>query len=58
VEFTTPVKVKSLVSYGDCSQPGCAHHTDQLPLFEKKQWKDVWRTRVEIEKNLEKTETF
>jgi len=58
VEFSTPTKVKSLVSYGDCSQPGCAHHTDQLPLFEKKQWKDVWRTRTEIEKNLEKTETF
>jgi len=58
VEFTSPVKVKSLVSYGDCSQPGCAHHTDQLPLFEKKQWKDVWRTRVDVEKNLEKTETF
>jgi len=58
VEFSTPTKVKSLVSYGDCSQPSCTHHTDQLPLFEKKQWKDVWRTRAEIEKNLEKTETF
>ncbi len=58
VEFTTPVKVKSLVSYGDCSQPGCAHHTDQLPLFEKKQWKDVWRTKPEIEAHLEKAEKF
>jgi acyl-homoserine-lactone acylase len=58
VEFSSPPKVKSLVSYGDCSQPGCAHHTDQLPLFEKKQWKDVWRTRGEVEANVEKTETF
>jgi len=58
VEFSTPVKVKSLVSYGDCSQPGCAHHTDQLPLFEKKQWKDVWRTKPEIEAHLEKAEKF
>jgi acyl-homoserine-lactone acylase len=47
-----------LVSYGDCSQPGCAHHTDQLPLFEHKQWRNVWRTRAEVEKNVEKRETF
>jgi acyl-homoserine-lactone acylase len=53
-----PLKAKSLVSYGDCSQPGCAHHTDQLPLVEKKQWRDVWRTRAEVEANLEKKEAF
>ena len=29
VEFSQPMKTKSLVSYGDCSQPGCKHHTDQ-----------------------------
>jgi hypothetical protein len=32
VEFSQPIKVKALVSYGDCSQPGCKHHTDQLKL--------------------------
>jgi acyl-homoserine-lactone acylase len=53
-----PLKAKSLVSYGDCSQPGCAHHTDQLPLVEKKQWRDVWRTKAEVEANLEKKEVF
>jgi acyl-homoserine-lactone acylase len=58
VEFSSPIKAKSLVTYGDCSQPGCAHHTDQLPLFEKKEWKDVWRTKAEVEKHAEKTETF
>jgi acyl-homoserine-lactone acylase len=58
LEFTNPIKAKSLVSYGDCSQPGCAHHTDQLPLFEDKQWRDVWRTRADVEKHVERTETF
>lgn len=58
VEFANPVKAKALVSYGTCSQPGCAHHTDELPLFAKKQWREVWRTRAEVEKNLERRETF
>jgi acyl-homoserine-lactone acylase len=58
MEFTQPIHAKALVSYGDCSQPGCAHHTDQLPLFEKKQWRDVWRTLPEIEANLDHKEAF
>jgi acyl-homoserine-lactone acylase len=58
VEYSNPIKAKVLVSYGDCSQTGCAHHTDQLSLFEHKQWRDVWRTRAEVEKNVEKRETF
>jgi len=58
MEFTSPIKAKSLVTYGDCSQPGCAHHTDQLPLFEKKEWRDVWRSRAEVEAHLERREIF
>ena len=58
MEFTQPIHAKALVSYGDCSQPGCAHHTDQLPLFEKKQWRDVWRTLPEIQANLDHKDSF
>ena len=58
LEFSQPIRARALVSYGDCSQPGCRHHTDQLPLFAKKQWREVWRTRVEIEANQEHRETF
>ncbi len=58
VEYSQPMKVKALVSYGDCSQPGCKHHTDQLQLFENKQWRDVWRTRRAVEANLERAESF
>jgi acyl-homoserine-lactone acylase len=58
LEFSQPLHAKALVSYGECSQPGCKHHTDELPLFAKKQWREVWRTRAEIEANLEKKTTF
>jgi acyl-homoserine-lactone acylase len=58
LEFTSPIHAKALVSYGDCSQPGCAHHTDQLPLFAKKQWRDVWRTLPEIQANLDHKDSF
>jgi len=58
MEFTQPIHARALVSYGDCSQPGCAHHTDQIPLFEKKQWRDIWRTLPEIQANLDHKEVF
>lgn len=58
MEFSTPIKARALVTYGDCSQPGCKHHTDQLPLVEKKQWRDVWRTRTEVQAHAEKRESF
>jgi acyl-homoserine-lactone acylase len=58
VEFSKPIRAKSLISYGECSQPGCAHHTDELQLVANKQWRDVWRTRPEILANLERKDVF
>lgn len=58
VEYSSPVKAKVLVSYGNCSQPGCKHHTDQLPLYEKKAWRDVWRTRKDVEAHVERRVKF
>ena len=58
VEYSKPVKAKVLVSYGNCSQPGCKHHTDQLPLYQKKEWRPVWRTRVEVGRNVERRVKF
>ena len=58
MEFAQPIRAKTLVSYGECSQPGCKFHTDELGLFAKKQWRDIWRTRAEIEANLDKKEAF
>ncbi|MGI4855086.1 MAG: penicillin acylase family protein, partial [Janthinobacterium lividum] len=43
LEFTKPsVRAKTFVLYGESSQPGSPFHTDELPLMEKKQWRDVW----------------
>lgn len=58
VEFGTPVRARALLSYGNASQPGSPHRTDQLPLYARKQLRDVWLTRPEIERNLALRETF
>ena len=56
VEFSQPVRAKALLSYGNASQPGSPHRGDQLALFARKQLRPVWRTRKEIEANLESRE--
>jgi acyl-homoserine-lactone acylase len=56
VEFGPELRAEALLSYGNATQPGSPHHGDQLELFAKKQLRPVWRTRQEIEANLEKRE--
>lgn len=58
VEFSTPVRARTLISYGNASQPGSPHRTDQLPHFARKELRPVWRTRGEIMANLRDRETF
>ena len=53
VEFSNPVRAKVLTAYGNSTQPGSKHLGDQLELYSKKQMRDAWRTRKEIEANLE-----
>ena len=53
IEFSTPVHAEALLGYGNWSKPGSKHVDDQLPLFSKKQMRTVWRTKNEIEANLE-----
>jgi acyl-homoserine-lactone acylase len=52
VEFTTPVRARTLLPYGNASQPGSPHRVDQLPLFARGETRPVWRTRAEVEANL------
>lgn len=57
VEFTPAgARASTLVTYGNASQAGSPHVGDQLALFAEKKLKPVWRTRAEIEANLEKRE--
>lgn len=58
IEFSQPVRARALMSYGNSSQPGSPHATDQLPLFANKQLRDVWRTREEVEAHLESRKSF
>lgn len=53
VEFSTPVKARGLMSYGNSTQPGSPHRSDQLEHLSKKTYRTLWTTRGEVEKNLE-----
>jgi acyl-homoserine-lactone acylase len=58
VEFASPIIARAVLPYGNWSQPGSAHRTDQLSFFAAKQLRTVWRTRAEIEAHLAATESF
>ena len=58
VSFDRPTRAKVLMSYGAASQPGSLHVGDQLPLLSQKQMRDAWRTRAQVEANLESRDSF
>jgi acyl-homoserine-lactone acylase len=58
IEFSTPVRARALLGYGNASQPGSPHRTDQLDHFVRQELRPVWRTRPEIEANLSAREVF
>lgn len=53
IEYSKPLRVEALLGYGNWSKPGSKHVDDQLQLFSDKKMRPVWRTRKEIEANLE-----
>ena len=58
VEFGNPVRAQSLLSYGNASDPASQHDGDQTQLYAQKRLRPVWRTRAEIEANLEMLEVL
>ena len=58
VEFSDPIRMRVLMSYGNSSQPGSPHQTDQLPYLTRKELRIPWRTRAEIEVHLESRTQF
>jgi acyl-homoserine-lactone acylase len=58
VEFSTPLRAKVLMTYGNSSQPGSPHQKDQLPLLAKKQLRTAWPTRADVEANAESRDKF
>jgi acyl-homoserine-lactone acylase len=53
IEYSTPQRAEALLNYGNWSKAGSKHIEDQLPLASRKEMRPVWRTRTEIEANLE-----
>jgi acyl-homoserine-lactone acylase len=58
IEFRDPVRAQVLMTYGNASQPGSPHLGDQLPLSARGELRPAWRTRDEIEANLELREVL
>jgi acyl-homoserine-lactone acylase len=53
IEFTTPVKAFGLMSYGNSRQPGSAHRSDQLALLSRRQFRELWLQRSQVEAHTE-----
>jgi acyl-homoserine-lactone acylase len=53
VEFSTPIKAVGLMSYGNSTQPGSPHRSDQLDHLSKKTFRTLWTTRAQVEQHLE-----
>jgi acyl-homoserine-lactone acylase len=58
IEFSRPVRARTLISYGNASQPNSPHRTDQLPLLARQELRPVWLRREEIMRNLEERKRF
>ncbi len=57
-EFGKEIKAKAILGYGNASQPGNKHIGDQLNLFAKKQLRNVWLKRMDVESHLEEREVL
>jgi acyl-homoserine-lactone acylase len=58
VEFSKPIKAKVILTYGNSSNPDSPHFGDQLEMTSKKEWRNAWLTRSEVEKHLEGRTVF
>ena len=47
-----------LLSYGNATQKGSPHNGDQLELFSKKELRDAWFTKSEVDANTVQTEVI
>ncbi|GBQ61573.1 penicillin amidase [Ameyamaea chiangmaiensis NBRC 103196] len=58
VSFSTPLRAKGLLSYGNSTQPGSPHRSDQLSFLSDKTLRDLWFARSDVEKHVESTDTY
>jgi acyl-homoserine-lactone acylase len=48
IEFSNPVRAMTLIGYGNASQPGSPHRTDQMRLFARKELAPVIRDHATL----------
>ncbi len=58
IEFGDRVRARVLLSYGNASQTNSPHHGDQLQLFAKKQLRDAWFYRDDLEGHIARREVL
>jgi acyl-homoserine-lactone acylase len=58
IEYSVPQRAEALLNYGNWSKAGSKHVEDQLPLASRKEMRPVWRTKADIEANLESRMTL
>ena len=51
IEFADQVRAKVLLSYGNATQDDSPHKGDQLELFSKKELREAWFTKEEVQAN-------
>jgi acyl-homoserine-lactone acylase len=58
VEFGPTVRAVGAMSYGNATQPGSPHRTDQLDLMSAKTFRPLLLTRAEVERQTRETTRF
>lgn len=53
IEFSTPIKAHVLLTYGNATQPHSLHRFDQLELYARKELRQAWLSKKEVEAHLE-----
>ena len=52
------MRARTLLTYGNSSQPKSPHRTDQFQLFARKELKPVWMTKEEVMANMTRRDRF
>ncbi len=58
VEFSDPPRAFAILPYGNASQEGSPHRTDQIGLFARMELRPIWLDRAEVEENLGRRVSF
>lgn len=58
IEFSKPMKALGMMSYGNSSQPGSKHNSDQLRFLTSKTFRTLWIDRTQVERHVEDRTAF